>query len=89
MIYLKDEAELSTLTIDELIILYFDTISEAKNPHIKVDAGGPFESYKIKQRYINCHRNQAMKIKQLFKKYKINTNYFYLKYKYIKLRYLK
>jgi len=84
---LKDEKELNILTTDELILLYFETISEAKNLHIKVDGGGPYESYKIKENITKQYQNQAIKIIQLLKKYKINTNYFYLRYKYIKLKY--
>lgn len=87
MISLKDKMELNNLTTNELILLYFVTISEANNPHIKAEGGSPYNSYEIKQRYIKQYQNQAVEIKELLKRYKVKTNHFYLKYKYLKLKY--
>ena len=87
--FIKDEKELGSLTIDELILIYFKTISEVKNPHIKIEGGNPYRSYEIKTNYIEQHQNQAMEIIKILKSKRVKTNHFYLKYKYIQLKHIK
>lgn len=82
---IKDENELENLTIDELIILYFKTIKEINTPSIKFK-GSPIKPNYMQIKYEKEHQNQALKVIQLLKNNKVKTNYFYLKYKYIKLK---
>lgn len=85
---IKDENELENLTIDELILLYFETIKEVNTPSIKIK-GSPIKPNYMQIEYEKKLKNQVIKIRQLLKNRKINTDYLHLKYRFIKLKFFK
>lgn len=83
---IKNQDELNTLSINELILLYFISLGESQNPHIKFDGANP---YKAKKSYMKKHSAQAGEILNILRNKGISTNYFHLKLKQFKIRFFK
>lgn len=84
MKYLKKAEEIEVLKVEELVLLYFNTLEEIRNPHMKFDGVEPIV---MKNKYIRLNREQLHVIIDILHKKNVSSNYLYLRYRYLKIKY--
>lgn len=84
MPFIKNSKELSYLSINDLILLYFKSLEESRNPHVMLDGANPMLA---KKKYMYENRMQFEEISNILKSKGVPTNYFYLKFQQLKIKY--